>query len=96
MEVQKLKIKTETINIELIPAIADDLKEFVCWVNLGEGKQKKKMKMKTGFPFWLKSMVTGKIEPTPRIMHEHRSAKEIAEWLKFKIIYIAKDPFNER
>jgi len=74
--------------IELIPAIAEDLKEISHWVTTTSGTHKKKMKMKTGLQFWLKSMFTNKFDNQPYVLHQRRNPNNIAEWLKFEMIYI--------
>jgi hypothetical protein len=82
-----ITVEHNGITIELIPAIAEDLKEFSHFVKTPYG-HKKKMKLKEGLQFWLKSMFTGKFDDQPYTLTNRRDTKEIAEWLQFKMIYI--------
>jgi len=87
-------LKPHQVTLELIPALPEDLKEFDCWVDLGEGNSRKKMKLKSGMIFWLKSPSTLEIIQTPYILTERTSLEDLKEWFDNNMIYIAKNPFK--
>lgn len=82
----------KTVTLELVPAIADDLKYFAGWEENG---LKKIMKLRTGLIFWLYSNVKLEVESTPYIITESTSTDDLKEWLDAGMIYIAKNPFND-
>lgn len=88
------KIQIETITMELIPAVKEDITELDYWQDLGQNNYKKVMKMKYGIPFWLKSEVTGKIEPMPYRLTELTNEEAFKEWFKRGMVYINKNPFK--
>ena len=44
--------------------------------------------MNYGQVFWLRSMLTGEFQNQPMKITQHTDPKDIAEWLKFKMIYV--------
>lgn len=91
---ENLKHTTVPVTIDLVLAHPEDLKELDYYKTLPDGSQKKVMKLKRDMPFWLKSIQTGMIEPTPYRLDEHHDPHEIAAWLNQEMIYIAKRSFN--
>jgi hypothetical protein len=71
--------------IELVPALAEDLKVY--------DPVLQKQVLRNNLIYWLKSAVTGKIEQTPRVITEYSDADDLKQWLDFGMIYIAKNPF---
>jgi len=87
-------LKPEEVTLELILALPEDLKEFDSWAILADGARERKMRLRTGVIFWLRSMVTLQIGSTPYILNDRTDLNELAEWLKNDMVYIAKNPFN--
>ncbi len=94
MEAKVLQLNPIKIEIELVIAQADDLKEVDYFKDLGYGAPKQKvMKMSLGIPYWLINS-KGEIEPKPYKTSENSDAKEIAFYLKEERLLIAKNPFK--
>ena len=95
MGARELKPLVKKVTIELIPAIAEDLKELDYYKDMGPGQPHKKvMKLRAGIPFWLLSPNTGEIEPHPYRLTEQTNSKDIARYLNDGTIFISKDPFK--
>ena len=95
MGARELQPLVKEVTIELIPAIAEDLKEVAYYKDMGPGQPHKKvMKLRSGIPFWLLSKITGKIEPHPYRLTEHTNKKDIARYLNDGTIFISKDPLK--
>jgi hypothetical protein len=77
------------VEIELVLATPEDLKEFHGYGNDGE----KIMKLRVGMVYWLKSMFQNKIEPTPRIIQVDEDLMQLKEWLDCEMIYITRNVF---
>ena len=91
MGAEKLQPQVHTVTIELVPAIAEDLKELSHYRDNGFGGPKEKvMKLRNGFPFWLLSPNTGEIEPIPYILTSQTNPHDIARYLKDGTIFMSK------
>lgn len=82
--------KRALATIELVQALPEDLKTFDGHDTSG----KPIYKLRSGLIYWLKSSLNGKIEETPRVLTEDCNTNDIKEWLDFKLIWIARDPFG--
>ena len=76
--------------VELVQALPEDLKTFTGY----DESSKPIYKLRAGLIYWLKSSLTGKIVPTPRILTEDCNKNDIKDWLDCKMIWVAKEPFN--
>ena len=77
---RQTKPKTEAVQVEettikLRIATAEDLK-----INSST--------LRHGQPIWIKSMLSGKFDNGPLIISDSTNTQELAEWLKFKMIYV--------
>lgn len=79
-------LKNNVVEIELVQAKAEDLKEFHQYGPRGE----KIMKLRTNMVYWLKSSIKNEFEPTPRLLTADADQYEIKEWLDHGMIWIAK------
>jgi trans-aconitate methyltransferase len=80
----------EKVTVELVKAHADDLKELDHYIDLGNGQFKKKMKLRHGIPYWLKSIATGLFDPNIYRLDERTDTEMLAGYLENDMIYIAK------
>ena len=83
---------THQVTIELVPALAEDLKYFDGWEANNPGVRIEKLRL--GMIYWLYSNVTNSLEPTPRIITSHCDVSDLKQWLDAKVIFIAKNPFE--
>ena len=79
-----------TVSLELVQALPEDLKVF----NGHDENYKPIFVQKIGLPYWLRSQVTGKIEPTPYLITEDTDPNDIKEYLDNNMILISKSPFK--
>jgi hypothetical protein len=79
-------VSTSVVELELVQATAEDLKEFHKY---GPGGLKI-MQLRIGMVYFLKSSLTGKIEPIPYKLDEHTDQHDIKAWLDFGMIYIIR------
>lgn len=86
-------IATHHVTMELVPALAEDLKYFEGWE--ANNPDVRIMKLRVGLVYWLYSYVKNEIEPTPRIITSNCNVSDLKEWLDAKMIFIAKTPFEE-
>ena len=77
---------SETVNIPLVLAKPEDLKEFYRY---GPGGVKQ-FKLRVGMVYWLKSHLKNEIEPTPRQIKQDEDQHQIIEWLKLDMIFVCK------
>jgi hypothetical protein len=90
MQPRPYVFQTATAKIELVQALPEDLKAFT-----GYDKSEKPLyKLRAGLIYWIKSSITGQIEATPRILTEDCNKKDIKDWLDCKMIWVAKETFN--
>ena len=82
--------KNKQVTMELVPALPEDFKIFAGWTEKGS----KIIKLRVGLIYWMYSMVTNKMEETPFILNYNTDLKELNEYQKLGMIYIAKNPFN--
>jgi len=64
--------------------------EFTIKVRLAtpEDLKKDSKTLNYGQPFWLRSMFTGEFQNQPMKITEDTDPKELAEWLRFNMIYV--------
>lgn len=90
MGAQQLHPTQENVTVALIPATKEDLQEVAYFENVGKNQpQRKVMKYKNGFPFWLKRQ-SGDIEPTPYLLDDKRNLADVEEYLELGMVFIAK------
>lgn len=82
-------LSSPQVTIELVLARPEDLKILVGY----DTNNSKIFKKRVGMIYWLRSSLTGIMEPTPRIITEDCDPKQIKEWLDFDMIYVAKNQF---
>lgn len=70
------------VKIEIVQALPEDLKIYSAVYN--------KEVNRVGLIYWLQSTVTGKIEPSPRMLTNNCNVHDLKEWLALRMIWIAK------
>jgi hypothetical protein len=95
MGAKQLNLLEQTIKVDLVIALPEDLKEFSHYRQNSFNETVRVMKLRHGIPYWLRSQVTGEIEPRPYILNEHTDAKELSIFLEQKMIFIIKDDFKD-
>lgn len=85
--------KIKEVTMELVPALAEDLKYFVGWEE--NDPSKKIMKLRAGLIYWLYSYVNSEMEPIPYIITAQTDPDDLKGYLDAEMIYIAKNPFKE-
>lgn len=90
MQLRPLIFTRAIAKVELVSALAEDLKEYA-----GYDENKNPIyKLRVGLIYWLKSLKTGQIESTPRILTANCNKTDLKNWLDLKMIWVAKEPFN--
>ena len=92
MSDQTLEVETLTITveIELVPAILDDIRELDRYKELANEEFKPVYKLRENLPFWLKRSSDQKIENHVYFLSNNSNKKEVFEWLNAGQIYIHK------
>ena len=94
MGAKQLQLNTFKVNLELVPATANDFKEIDYYKDMGYGNQQKAMyKMRLGIPYWLVNS-KGELETHPYRTTLETDADAIAYYLKTDRIFIIKNPFK--
>ncbi len=94
MSAKVLKTNPITVEIELVIAKPDDLKEIDYYKDMGEGLPKEKvMKRRLGVPYWLINS-KGEVEAHPYIIHKETDVKQLSMYLKNEQLLIAKSRFQ--
>lgn len=84
---------THPVTMELVPALAEDLKYFEGWE--ANNPDVRIMKLRIGLVYWLYSYVKNEIEPIPYQITSTTDVAELKEYLDAGMIFIPKTPFEE-
>lgn len=87
----ELENKKITIELELVLATADDLKEIDFYKEMPNEEFKPIYKRRLNLPIWLKSFITDKIEPKCYFLRQHTNMNDINIFLKDNRVFIHKE-----
>lgn len=82
-------VPRNTVELELVQAEAEDLKEFVGYNHLNE----KEFILRRGLIYWEQHPLEDRVYPTPFILNEDTNLEQLKDLLLAKKIWIAKNPF---
>ncbi len=71
--------------VELVLALPEDIKVL---------NENHKYVKRIGMIYWLRSDVTGKLSPLPRIITENTPSKELKDYLDRDMIYVSRSAFQ--
>lgn len=83
-------VQMATVTVDLVPAIAEDLKVLDYCTEDGTPVYK----LRFGLVYWLYSHIDNEIQSTPYIVDEYTDPKELKEYLDAEQIYIPRSPFK--
>ena len=90
MGVLALQEETATIQLQLVVATPEDLKEIASYRMVGNEEFIPVYKIRQNLPYWLKSFKTGVIEPACYFLQDHTNMKELKLFLDDKRVFIHK------
>lgn len=88
MCVLALEEETATIQLELVVATPEDLKEIYSYKVVGNEEFIPIYKRRTHLPYWLKSFKTNQIEPKCYFINDHTNMKDLKIFLEAGRVYI--------
>lgn len=79
------------VELDLVPAVKEDFREYDGTDHNGEPKYKRRI----GMIYWLFSQSQAKMMPTPYMITEASDPKELKEYLDAGIVFVSRNPFRE-
>lgn len=86
MQPRPYVITREVAHVNLVQAKLEDIRLF--------NPVTKQYQRRLHLIYWLKSSLTGKMEPTPRILTEQTDPYQIKIWMHTGMLYVAQSQFT--